>query len=256
LTYDTTDNEKELVLPAINGVKAILSAAAMTGQIKRVVLTSSFASVIDVGRDAPPGFTYTGEDWNPLTYEESVAPGTNAVTAYRGSKKYAELEAWNFIERERPSFDLVSFCPPMTFGPIVHPVQTPDQLNESNARLWDVAIGKPLPEARVPVWIDVRDLAKGHVEAVFSSKAGGKRYVPASPDKFSYPLAARIIREHFPAAKGQVVAVDDAQAPPGFDLDGKSMSEDLGVDYHDFESTVVDLIKGLEERGMVPWRTR
>src|SRR5689334_13365391 len=73
-TYDTKDNEKELIIPAINGVVSILEAAATSPKVKRVVLTSSFASVLDVARKAPPYFTYTGEDWNPLTYEESIDP--------------------------------------------------------------------------------------------------------------------------------------------------------------------------------------
>ena len=253
MTYDTKDNEKELIIPAINGVKAILSAAAKTGNVKRIVLTSSFASVIDIGRNAGPGFTYTAQHWNPLTYEEAVAPGTNAVVAYRGSKKFAELEAWNFVEREKPSFDLVTFCPPMTFGPIAHPVLEPSQLNESNARLWDVATGKPLPEARVPVWIDVRDLAAMHVEAVFCTKAGGKRYVPAAPDEYSYELAASILRSRFPAAGEQVVEIDEAIPPESYDLDGKAVTEDLGIQYRDFGTTLVDLFESLDRLGMSPW---
>ncbi|CRK14619.1 hypothetical protein BN1723_010401, partial [Verticillium longisporum] len=55
--YDTKDNEKELILPAIAGVKAILAAAASNPNITRLVLTSSFASVMDASRSAPPYFT-------------------------------------------------------------------------------------------------------------------------------------------------------------------------------------------------------
>jgi nucleoside-diphosphate-sugar epimerase len=254
LTYDTTDNEKELILPAIRGVKAILSAAAKTGKVQRVVLTSSFASVVDIARRAGPEFTYTAEHWNPLTYEEAIAPGTNAVVAYRGSKKFAELEACKFVQREKPSFDLVAFCPPMTFRPIVHPIESPEQLNESNARLWDVARGKPLPEVRVPVWIDVRGLALAHAEAVFNPRVGGKRYVPAAPEKRSYELAASILRSHYPAARQQVVPIDHAVPPESYDLDGKAVMEDLGVQYHDFKTTVIDLFEGLEKLGMSPWQ--
>jgi hypothetical protein len=73
-------------------------------------LTSSFASVIDVGKKVGPEFTYTGKDWNPLTYEEAADPATSAVVAYRGSKKFAEVEAWDFVKRQKPSFDLVTLC--------------------------------------------------------------------------------------------------------------------------------------------------
>ena len=254
MTYDTTDNEKELIAPAINGVKAILLAAAKTGKVKRIVLTSSFASVIDVGKKAGPEFTYTAADWNPLTYEEACAPDTSAVVAYRGSKKFAEIEAWQFVEREQPSFDLVTFCPPMTFGPVVHDVKTSADLNESNANLWKVAVGEPLPEARVPVWVDVRDLAQAHVEALFSPEAGGKRYTIAASDKFSYEFTASILRKHFKAARNQVIDIDDAKAPESYNLDNQAVSKDLGVQFRSFESSVVDLFKKLEHDGISPWK--
>ncbi|CAI4212102.1 unnamed protein product [Parascedosporium putredinis] len=100
LNYAATDNEKELVLPAIRGVRALLEAAAAHPDIRRIVITSSFASVLNASRNAPPFFTYTGDDWNPITYEESIDNSAPAFIAYRGSKKFAELEAWTFVKEK------------------------------------------------------------------------------------------------------------------------------------------------------------
>lgn len=253
LKYTTTDNEEELILPAINGVKAILSAAGKNPGIKRIVLTSSFASVVDISQTPGPDFTYTGKHWNPLTYEEAIAPGTDAVVAYRASKKFAELEAWNFLKQQKPSFDLVTLCPPMTFGPIRHPVSSAEQLNESNARLWDVACGEPLPEARVPVWIDVRDLAKAHVESLLRPEVSNKRFVPAAPEKYSYELAADILWREFGWAKGRVKSDGEMRTPPpSYSLDGMAVTEELGVEYRSFEDTVVGLFRQLEAFGWTP----
>lgn len=241
-TYDTTNNEKELIIPAINGVRSIMEAAAATPSIKRVVITSSFASVLNVDRKAPPYFNYTGSDWNPLSYEESADPATSAVIAYRGAKKFAELEAWKFIEEKKPHFDIVTLCPPMTFGPVAHPVSSVSALNESNAMLWKIASGEnPLPVARVPFWIDVRDLAQAHVEALVRPELGGKRYVPASPERFSYGLAAKIIVDNFAWAKGQV-AQEEQSIDESHGLDGETAAKDLGLEYKSFQQTVVDLI--------------
>lgn len=245
-TYDTKNNEKELIIPAVNGVKSILSAAATNPKIGRVVVTSSFASVLDADRKAPPYFTYTGDDWNPLTYEEAAAPETRAVVAYRGSKKFAELAAWDFVKQNKPRFDLVALCPPMTFGPVVHPVADVGKLNESNAMLWRIAAGEgPLPTARVPFWIDVRDLAVAHVEALVRPEAGGKRYVPAANDRFSYGLAAKIIAERFDWAKG--VAVEEQTIDTSHGLDGATAGRELGFEYRTFQDTVVDLITQAKE---------
>ncbi|PLB50384.1 NAD(P)-binding protein [Aspergillus steynii IBT 23096] len=241
-TYDTTDNEKELIRPAINGVRAILDAAATNPQIQRIVLTSSFASILDVNRKGPPYFTFTGEDWNPLSYEEAADPATSSVVAYRGSKKFAELEAWTYVREQKPSFDLVSLCPPMTFGPVVHPVPSVDRLNESNAMLWKIASGaSPLPVARVPFWIDVRDLAVAHVEALLKPGVGNRRYAPASPERFSYGLAANIMAEEFEALRGKVM-LEEQGLDESYGLDGETAAKELEYSYRPFRETVRDLV--------------
>lgn len=241
-TYQTTNNEKELVKPAIAGVKAVLEAAAQNAKVKRVVITSSFAAILDVGRKAPPRFTYTAEDWNPLSYEESVAKDTSAVVAYRGSKKFAELTAWEFVKEHKPGFDIVTLCPPMTFGPIAHPIDRLAHLNESNAMLWAVASGKELPVARVPFWVDVRDLAAAHVEALLRPEAGGTRLVVASPEKFSYGLVKRFVEELFDWGKERV-AKGEQEVEDSYDLDGETAGRELGVRYRSFRETVRDFVE-------------
>ncbi|CAK7206093.1 hypothetical protein SEUCBS139899_008876 [Sporothrix eucalyptigena] len=249
LTYDTKDNEKELIIPAINGVKSILEASQRSKTVKRVVMTSSFASVMNADRKGPPYFEYTGSDWNPLTYQESIAPGTPAHIAYRGAKKFAEKAAWDFVQQEKPGFDLVTLCPSMTFGPIVHPISSLDQLNESNAMLWKIAQGQPLATARVPSWIDVRDLALAHVEALLRQDTGGKRYIPGGTERFSYDWAATIMEDEFAWAKGKV-AHQQQMVDDSYGFDGETTARELGIQYTSFHKTVVDLIsqlKGLHE---------
>ncbi|KAJ5770917.1 uncharacterized protein N7511_002968 [Penicillium nucicola] len=244
--YDTKNNEQDLVLPAINGVKSILSASSKPGtSIKRIVLTSSFAAVIDVTTTPPPDFTYTAADWNPLTYATSISPDSSSVIAYRGSKKFAEKTAWEFMQNHNPPFDLVTLCPPMVFGPVVHPVPTAADLNESNAVLWSVAAGiDPLPGVRVPAWIDARDLAEAHVRALLTPEAGGRRFLPASPEPFSYELAADIIRGEFEWGVESVTGNYRMGEKPvaSYGVDGETVSRELGVQYRPFKETVVDLV--------------
>ncbi|KAK9452554.1 hypothetical protein V1511DRAFT_507561 [Dipodascopsis uninucleata] len=243
-SYDISNAEEELVIPAIAGVKAVMVAAHKSGTVRRVVITSSFASVMDVSRGPGPGFTYTGEDWNPLTYDEACK--ADPVIAYRGSKKFAELAAWDYVREHSGeiNFDLVTLCPPMTFGPIVHPVKNVGSLNVSNAILWSIASGiNPLPVSRVPVWIDVRDLAQAHILSLLQREAGGKRYVPASPEFFSYQLAADIMREKFPELSDRIALGNPGEEiPASYELDGKTAAAELGFSYHSFESMIVNSI--------------
>ena len=218
----------------------MFEAAAASGTVKRIVITSSFASVLDAARKGPPYFTYTAQDWNPLSYEETVDPNTSAVIAYRGAKKFAEKEGWNFVEAKKPNFDVVALCPPMTFGPVVHPIDNVNQLNESNGMLWKVAKGQsPLPVARVPFWIDVRNLATAHVEALLRPNVA-KRYTPSAPERFTYGLAASVMAQEFPSLR-QTVGQEDQRPDEGYGLDGESAARDLGFTYHSFQDIAPEI---------------
>ncbi|KAL3298627.1 NAD dependent epimerase/dehydratase [Colletotrichum asianum] len=242
-TYDVKDNERELIRPAKNGVHAIMSAAAAQPNIKRIVITSSFAAVLNADRKAPPYFDYT-----------TCIPGTSPVIAYRAAKKYAELVAWDWIratdEGKSRHFDLVTLCPPMTFGPIVHPVSGVSKLNESNAMLWKIAKGEtPLPVARVPFWIDVRDLAVAHVEALLRPEAGGKRYLLGANDRFSYGLAAKIMTDNFDWARG-TVAQEEQVIDTSHGLENITAANELGLNYRTFDQTVIDLVTQARKMGI------
>lgn len=206
------------------------------------MLTSSFASVLNADRKAPPYFSYTGADWNPLTYAEAADKATSAVIAYRGSKKFAEAAAWKYVEDHKPGFDLVALCPPMTFGPVVHPVPSVGQLNESNAMLWKIASGQtPLPVSRVPFWIDVRDLAAAHVGALLREDKGSRRYTVASPEHFNYGIAAQIMADEFPELEAKV-SREKQPLDESYGLDGETAARELGFQYHPFRETVRDLV--------------
>lgn len=65
------DFEKELYGPAVRGTLSVLQAVKdYNPQIKRVVITSSFASVLDVNAGLRSGYTYSREDWNSMSKTE------------------------------------------------------------------------------------------------------------------------------------------------------------------------------------------
>jgi nucleoside-diphosphate-sugar epimerase len=138
----------------------------------------------------------------------------------------------------------------MVFGPVVHPVPSVEQLNESNSVLWSVAAGvDPLPAARVPAWIDARDLAEAHVQALLRPEAGGKRFIPAALEPFSYEYAADILKEEFPWAKDSVTGNYKSGEKPRaeYGVDGDTVARELGVTYRSFRETVVALVGQVKE---------
>jgi nucleoside-diphosphate-sugar epimerase len=66
----------------------------------------------------------------------------SAPDAYRASKTLAERAAWDFIEKEKPQFDLVTVNPPFVLGPVIHQITKPDSLNTSVAAWYACLTGK------------------------------------------------------------------------------------------------------------------
>ncbi|KAJ3580226.1 hypothetical protein NPX13_g337 [Xylaria arbuscula] len=249
LKYQVDSNEKDIIIPAIQGVHSILEASS-SSSIKRIVLTSSFGAVLDMGRPESTPWTYSSQDWNPITYAAASVPNATPQDAYRGSKTLAEQAAWHFIEERKPAFDLVTLCPSMVFGPLATKPQSAGELNESNMMLWKVigpAAGAPatLPPCRFNFWIDVRDLAEIHVLALTTPAAGGNRYVPVAPEPFTYEKAAETVRREFPALAPRV-ACGVQEVKSHISVDAGPMERDFPcLQYTPFHQTVADFWKQL-----------
>ncbi|TCD61668.1 hypothetical protein EIP91_008116 [Steccherinum ochraceum] len=237
--------EPDMIIPAIEGSKNIISAAAKEPKVKRIIMTSSFATV-DATRGWDPALRYTAKDWNPITYDEAKV--SHGIEAYRGAKKYSELYAWDYIRDKKPHFDLVTLIPPMVFGPFVHSVSKAADLNSSVKDIYDVASGAEYPLQRTLAWVDVRDLAYVHVEALVRPEASNRRFLVVSPEQFSYQLMADVVRKEFDWAKDVVKKGDEGAAlPPCYTLDGETTAEVFGFKYRSFKNCIVDAVTQLHE---------
>ncbi|KAL2160168.1 hypothetical protein VTH06DRAFT_1824 [Thermothelomyces fergusii] len=249
---------KELLDPAVIGTTGILRAvAASAPTVRRVVVTSSFAAIVDEAHLRDPAHTFSEGSWNPVTAEEVHR---HPATAYRASKTFAERAAWDFVRDPAAGarFDLVTINPPMVFGPVAHHLAGLDALNTSNQRFLDCLQGRWRDEVPttgpVVIWVDVRDVAEAHVKAGLElPEAGGKRlFVTAG--LFSNAELARIARKNFPedadrlpteqAGGGELPAENER-----FRFDNSETNKLLGIKYRSFEESVVDTIKSLKKYG-------
>lgn len=178
----------------------------------------------------------------------------NQSNGYRGSKALAEKAAWNFVETEKPNFDLVTANPPMVFGPVVHFLNDLNALNTSNERVRNAMRGdwkEKVPETGIFVWIDVRDLALAHVKAIEVPEAGGKRFFITS-GYFSNREIADVIRAKFPEYKDQIAG---PEVPGGtkpaelFKIDNSRTKKILGLEFTPFEQCMTDLVNSLKKVG-------
>ncbi len=157
------DAQRDLVDPAVLGTLNVLRACAGAPSVKRVVLTSSMAAVTD----EPDGRVLTEADWNTRS--------SLTRNPYYFSKSAAERAAWDFMEREKPGFDLVVINPFLVIGPSLTP-----GLNTSNQIIVEALTGV-FPAIMQLNWgmVDVRDVALAHVLAAETPAAKG-RYLCAA----------------------------------------------------------------------------
>ncbi|RFU31578.1 hypothetical protein B7463_g4760, partial [Scytalidium lignicola] len=253
--YTYRDFETELLIPSIKGTKSICLAASRTPSVKRVVITSSFAAIFDASAGPSPGRIWTENDWSPLTYEEGKnAP--MAPIAYRASKKLAEMAAWDYIEKEKPHWDLVTLCPGMVFGPLLPgTIGGLKELNASNSIVWSLFDAKAVSDTKAPLWTSVITLARAHTLALISPAAANERFLVLNGDFDNQELADIIhsSKELPEEAKNRVPVGQPGERLRGkiYSADSSKVSRVLGLDLkvpeESLEVTVVVLVQQLLE---------
>ena len=192
--YMKGGSEDKLVKPAVDGTQNVLSSCQKLG-VKKVVLTSSTGSVYVNYGAVPAKHVYTADDWSPadlLREKENW---------YCLSKVLAEQTAWKMSKDPACPFKLTVLLPTLILGPMV-PGQP--HLNTSASALvgyMDGSLGEI--ENACKTVVDVRDVARAHLEAAYR-EVGGERIllIGGSPH---FQEVAGYIKEALPEEmKGRV----------------------------------------------------
>lgn len=256
-----TDANEALVRPAVEGTRNVLNAANRCSSLKRVVLTSSVASVYGDGTDMKGKKAFTEKDWNTTSSVDH--------NPYQFSKVAAEREAWK-IHDAQSRWDMVTINPGMVYGPSL----TNASSSASIGTLLDMGRGKLKTGVPDLVYgaVDVRDVAEAHLLAAFTPEASG-RYILVS-ESVSMLDIARSLREQFgsqyPFPKMQVPKLmvwlfgpmmgpvtrkfisRNIGYPVHFD---NARSKQLGIQYRTVAQTLKDHFEQVLEDGLVRRRS-
>lgn len=258
--FNVQDPVKDFLDPAIKGTTGILRAIkAYAPSVKRVVITSSFAAMVTY-KEHPE--VYSEKDWNPVTWEEAM----DRSKTYRASKvsclivlctheklsisqTFAEKAAWDFVEKEKPNFDLATINPPLVFGPVVPYLNSLEAINTSNQRIRALIEGdmkEKLTPTHFFLWVDVRDVALAHVKAIEVPEAGGERFFVAA-GFFSNKDIAEIIREAYPKLESKLPPADCPSDLPEdmYKIDNSKSQKVLGIEYRTLKQAVSDTADSL-----------
>ncbi len=247
------DPQRDIVDVALDGTRNVFDAIDQAPSVKRVVVTSSIAAVID--DDIPISHTFDEDDWNESATVHS-AP-------YPLSKRLAEREA--FARAEQGSYDVVTLNPALVLGPVF--IKT--HIRSSPNVLHDLLSGKfPLaPRFRFGV-VDVRDVATAHIEALERADAHGRHVLtnrgmwmremadilrPAYPDH-------KIPRWQMPNLAMYAVALFDKRLSWDFlrrnlgverTLSNEKSRRALGIEYRSVEQTILETAASFVEQGLL-----
>jgi len=180
------DAQKELIEPALLGTRNVLEAANRVASVKRVVLTSSVVAAYGdaVDLEEIDGDRFNEDHWN-FSSGEKHQP-------YSFSKTVAEKEAWDIVKKQ-DRWDLVVVNPGVVFGPAL----TQQSDSESIEMMRDLGNGKMLtgaPKLEFGI-VDVRDVAKGHMQAGLIPEASSRHILVSG--SLTFLEIGKILRNHF-----------------------------------------------------------
>jgi len=188
----------EMIEPAVKGNLTVLNTCKNSPSVKRVVMTSSGTTILDLAKMGPNGITFTEEDWN----ENSSVP-------YVQSKVASEKATWKWVEENHPTFQVVTIVPPALFGPIVQRVTEANASNQILLRaIRAIRDGTPI-DPTYQLLGDVRDISKVHIALgeLQDDRVVNKRVI-ANAGTYFWPDLARKIIEIIPEFKDSSVKVN------------------------------------------------
>ncbi|KAJ4826232.1 hypothetical protein Tsubulata_032288 [Turnera subulata] len=160
---------------------------------------------------------------------------------YRLSKTLAEEAAWKFTKAN--GIDMVVINPSWVIGPLLQPT-----INATvEVFLKDIHGAQTFPNKNYR-FVDVRDVAKAHVEAFERASASGRYCLVGKVIHVSEAL--KIVHQLYPSLTLPMKCEDDKPFVPKYEV-SKEKAKQLGINFTPLEVTIKDTIDCLKEKGMI-----
>ena len=249
--------QKELIDPALKGTKTVLDSVRKTESVKRVVLTSSCASIYQDANDTKDK-KLDEKAWNTKSSLKN--------NPYMFSKKIAEETAWKISENQ-DRWDLIVMNPGFMLGPSLSKRIDSFSINFIISML-NGNNKSGVPELSFPV-IDVRDAAKAHILGGFNPDAKGRHILFSGKTPFFLEIAEILKNEFgnkyklptknvpkillylaapFLKIKWSFLKNNLAIVPL---LDNSYSKKDLNIEYSSIKKSIIDHAKQIIKDGLV-----
>ncbi|KAL6327855.1 hypothetical protein AAG906_026529 [Vitis piasezkii] len=215
VAMDVVNPQAELIDPALKGTINVLRSCAKFPSVKRVVVTSSMASVVFTGK--------------PLTSEVLID------------------ESWFsdpvLCKESKNGIDMVTINPAWVIGPLIQPT-----LNLSAEVVLNLINGAQTFPNRSYRLVDVRDVANAHIQAYEIPEASGRYCLVESDLHCSETL--KILHKLYPDLPLPEKCADDKPYAPSFRV-SQEKAKSLGIHFTPLEVSLKDTVESLKEKNFV-----
>ncbi|XP_043814340.1 phenylacetaldehyde reductase [Manihot esculenta] len=212
--FCTNDPQAELIDPAVKGTLNVLRSCTKVPSLKRVIITSSMASVMFDGKPLIPDVVIDEIWFSDPTYCESIKHW------YLYAKTMAEKAASKFAEES--GIDIVTIHPGFVIGPFLQPT-----LNVTVEVILNYINGETFPN-EIYRFVDVRDVASAHIQAFEQASANGRYCLVGRVVHFSEFL--KIVHEQYPALQLPEKCEDEKPFALKYEV-SKEKAKSLGINF-------------------------
>uniref|UniRef100_A0A914EDB4 NAD-dependent epimerase/dehydratase domain-containing protein n=1 Tax=Acrobeloides nanus TaxID=290746 RepID=A0A914EDB4_9BILA len=253
--------DDSVVKIAVDGTLNVLKACAKASSVKKVVLTSSCASVNE-GHD-DENRIFNEDDWTDVNSPK--------VLPYAKSKTEAEKAAWNFVENgitvDENHFKLTCLNPTLIVGPVLMDTQG---TSITVVRRFMNNEMPAVPALQLAL-VDVRDVAKAHISAMTNPKTDGQRILVTAQPSYWFLDISKILAKEFrhqgywlpkfqvPYPILWVYSIFDSQAKQILErvnrkirFDNSKAKELLNMEFTNPEKSLIEMVYSMIERGILP----
>ncbi|GLB07514.1 hypothetical protein AtubIFM57258_002857 [Aspergillus tubingensis] len=231
-------DQDAIFTPAVKGTLALLKEAAKVPNIKKVVITSSIASLIPITGIPEGGVIKEDNDWNlnvdpKANFVDSSNPDATPMTLYRASKLLANNATWEFRETEKPHYSLVTIHPAFVFGTNLVQTSAEEVQTGSNGILWGSVMGG-VPLGGI-TGVHIQDVAEAHVKALDPKIKDGSKYLLSAPQT-TWKDVARIALKAYPNVGAKIT--EGVEEMPSMSTDTTKAEVELGIQWRSWEEIV------------------
>ncbi|XVE76758.1 hypothetical protein DITRI_Ditri13aG0006700 [Diplodiscus trichospermus] len=228
--------QAEIVEPAVKGTINVLKSCTKVASIKRVVITSSMASVLFNGKPLTPDVVVDETWFSDSRFCEETK------NWYAVSKTLAEEAAWRFAKEN--GIDLVILHPGLVFGPPLQPT-----LKSSLLVIPYLVKGEHVYPTSTYRIVDVRDVAYAHIQAFEVASASGRYCLVERVVEF--PEIVKTLSELYPSLQLNEKCEDYNKPVEHTYQISKEKAKALGVNFIPWELSLRDTVESFKEKGFL-----